>query len=77
MKVSPPFCTKIFVQGHFYPKILNLLYIYINKFFRAKTPGPEILKADFIKIFWWDLKKLVKDHQNKHLILNRQLIIKY
>jgi hypothetical protein len=38
--------------GHFHPKILNLLYIYINKFFRAKTPIPEILKADFIKIFW-------------------------
>ena len=36
----------------------------------VKTPIPEILIADFIKIFWWDLKKLFKDYQNKHLILN-------
>ena len=53
MEVPPDSRLKFLTEfgGYFYPNILNLLYIYINKFFRAKTPIPEILKADLIKYF--------------------------
>ena len=51
MKVSPEFTQKFLFEfgGHFHPKILNLLYIYINKFFRDKSRDNNLYAEDFCR----------------------------